>query len=419
MLGALRNLFHGRKSLPEDLTYEEARSVLEDQNRDSKLELAARSDAQPEILYYLATDESANVRRQVARNPATPHKANQLLARDSADEVRGELARKIARLLPDSDDAERAVMRDRALEILEQLAQDQLPRIRQILAEELKSSTAAPPALMRRLARDPVLAVAAPVLEYSPLLSDEDLKEIIALSSVKGALSAIARRAHVSEDVADSIANALDVPAVAALLANPNADIREDTLNFIIDNAASITDWHEPLVHRPNLSIRLMRRIATFVASSLIDAMVREHDLGAGDGEALLGKVRERIQTEAVDTEDKAAVQSTVIDLFNRGAIDEKFIIEAIEAHRRDAVIQALSLLSDLAVSDVEKILASKNARRIVALAWRSKLGMRTAFRIQSEVALVPHRQLVNARDGFDYPLSPAQMSALLEPFTG
>lgn len=419
MLGALRNLFQGRKSLPEDLTYEEARRVLEDQNRDSKLELATRSDAQPEILYYLATDESANVRRQVARNPATPHKANQLLARDSADEVRGELARKISRLLPDSDDVERAVMRERALEILEQLAQDQLPRIRQILAEELKSSTAAPPALIRKLARDPVLAVAAPVLEYSPLLSDEDLKEIIALSSVKGALSAIARRAHVSESVADSIATALDVPAVAALLANPNADIREDTLNFIIDNAASITDWHEPLVHRPNLSIRLMRRIATFVASSLIDTMVREHDLGAGDGEALLGKVRERIQTEAVDAEDKAAVQSTVIDLFNRGAVDEKFIIEAIEARRRDAVIQALSLLSDLAVSDVEKILDSKNARRIVALAWRSKLGMRTAFRIQSEVALVPHRQLVNARDGFDYPLSPAQMSALLEPFTG
>ncbi|MDA5192946.1 DUF2336 domain-containing protein [Govanella unica] len=419
MLKPLRNLLElwTPRSLPEDLSYEGARQVLEGREQSNLQALAARTDIQPEILYYLATHSAPDVRQAVAGNPATPHKANQLLVTDHVDEVRAELARKIARLLPDSDDAERTLLRDRTIELLEQLALDQAPKIRQILAEELKASTTAPKALIRCLARDPELAVAAPVLEYSPLLSDEDLKEIIAFSSVKGALSAIARRGLVSESVVEGIAAALDVPAVAALLANPQADIREDTLNFIIDNAAAIEDWHAPLVLRPNLSLRLMRRIAGFVASSLIEVMVRAQDIAPEDGAVLLNRVRERIQSEPLGAEDKLQVQATVTDLFVRGAIDEKFIIDAIDGQRRDALCQALALLADLAAPDVDKIFESRNARRIVALAWRAQLSMRTAFRLQAEVAHVPHRQLVNARDGVDYPLSPAQMAALMEPF--
>src|SRR3546814_884466 len=131
MLGSLRNLFQGRKSLPEDLTYEDARAILEDQNHASKLELAERAEVPPEILYFLASDESEAVRRQVAKNPATPLRANKLLVEDAADSVRAELARKIARLLPDSDDRDRAATRERAIELLEQLARDQLPKVRE------------------------------------------------------------------------------------------------------------------------------------------------------------------------------------------------------------------------------------------------------------------------------------------------
>lgn len=43
---------------------------------------------------------------------------------------------------------------------------------------------------------------------------------------------------------------------------------------------------------------------------------------------------------------------------------------------------------------------------------------MRTAFRIQAEVAYVPHMQLITARNGVDYPMSPAQMQELMEPYS-
>lgn len=416
MFDRVMNFVRGRAPLPEDIKYEDARAILEEQNRSAKRELAVREDIEPEILYYLASDDSPEVRRRIARNPATPHHADRILAADNDDEVRCELARKISRLLPDLDPLSQSKLMERTIEVLEMLALDQLDRVRQILAEELKETAKAPPKLIRKLADDQIIEVCGPVLEYSPLLSDDDLKEIIALGKVKGALAAIARRGAVSEPVADAIAASLDVPAVSALLANPNAQIREETLDAIIDNAADITDWHEPLVRRPNLSIRLMRRIATFVASSLVQVMVEENDLGAGDGAALLGRVRERIENEDIDAADQASVAETVADLHARGAIDDAFIVDAIKKGQRDVVIHALSLMADVYLDDIREMIRVRNARRLTAAAWRAGLAMRTAFRIQKDVALIAPKDLINARDGFDYPLSEAQMDGLLDP---
>lgn len=402
-----------------DPRYREALRILEEENGAGKLALARRVDVAPEILYYLATDDAPAVRQMVAANPATPHHANKILAEDGEQEVRAELARKIARLLPDSGQDERVATRERLIEILETLARDQATLVRRIIAEELKQSLVAPRELIRKLAEDGEYPVCAPVLEYSPLLNDDDLKEIIALTRVKGALAAIARRAAVSAEVADCIAASLDIPAVAVLLANPHAHIREETLDLIVDHAADVANWHEPLVKRPNLSLRLMRRIAGFVAAALVEEMVRVQDLSPDDGDALLTRVRRRLQEQAVDAEEEATRSAAVQQLYARGAINEQFIIDALDRRQREVVIQALGLLAMINMEDARRIITRRNPQRVTALAWKAGLSMRTAFRIQAEVALVPHRQLLFARDGFDYPLSEVQMTALLEPYTG
>ncbi len=417
MFEKVRGLVSRKGTSARDLSYEQARDVLEKENQEAKLGLADREDIEPEILYYLATDDSAAIRQRIAKNPAAPHHADRILAADNDDEVRCELARKIARMLPDLDADSQAALMERTIEVIEMLAQDQLPKVRAIVSEELKSTTKAPKKVIRKLAEDDVLEVCSPVLEYSPLLSDEDLREIIAFTKVKGALTAIARRQNISESVADAIATSLDVPAVAALLTNDSAQVREETLDAIIDNAAEVTDWHEPLAHRPNLSVRVIRRIASFVASSLIQLMIEENDLGAGDGAALLGRVRDRIEDEKVDAEEEASIAGVVRDLHERGALDDKFIVDTIDKGQRDVAIHALSQLSGVTVDDIREMLRLKNAKRLIALCWRAGLTMRTAVKIQKDLAKVAPKALVNARNGVDYPMSNAQMDAMLEPY--
>ena len=69
MLGFLKRLLNV-KELPEKLSYEEARAVLESHKKQLEDELAERTDAEPEMLYYLAERGAPKVRRKVAANPA-------------------------------------------------------------------------------------------------------------------------------------------------------------------------------------------------------------------------------------------------------------------------------------------------------------------------------------------------------------
>jgi uncharacterized protein (DUF2336 family) len=213
-------------ALPEHLTYSEARAVLESHSTELESELARHPDAEPEMLYYLAERGNPGTRRAVAAHPATPAAANRFLADDVDPEVRAELARKIGRLLPDLLASERERVCELTLETLDRLARDQLPRVRAILAEEIKSLDCVPKHVVDMLAHDVEETVNAPILEFSPLLSDNDLLEIVASARAQSALAAVARRRGISEDVSHAVVATLDIPAVAALLANPDASLR-------------------------------------------------------------------------------------------------------------------------------------------------------------------------------------------------
>ena len=126
MLGKIFNTIFKRSNLPETMTYEEARAVLESESDSAKLELAAHQDARPEMLYYLAEEADDEIRALVASNPNTPLHADRILAEDSTDDVRTELARKIGRLVPGLSPDETTKLREQAIEILEILASDSL-----------------------------------------------------------------------------------------------------------------------------------------------------------------------------------------------------------------------------------------------------------------------------------------------------
>ncbi|MFQ5958756.1 MAG: DUF2336 domain-containing protein, partial [Alphaproteobacteria bacterium] len=346
-----------------------------------RAQLAARPDVRPEILYYLVDDESPAVRRALAANGKTPRQADRLLAEDADGEVRCDLAFKIGRLTPQLSDEQKDHLRKLALESLDVLAQDQLPRVRQIVAEEIKQCGNVPNHIVQRLARDVELIVAAPVLEYSPLLSDDDLLEIIASEPVQGALSAISRRESVAPTVSDAVAGSGDADAIAALLGNASAQIREETLDRIIDQAPNEERWHKPLVERPGLSVRAVRHIASFVALSLLHVLEKQHDLPPEAAEAVRKAVAQRIEKSGAGAEMVTAVDARA--LFEAGLLDDEAILDALNRRDHDFVKDGVALRSGLSLPIVEEVLASQSAEAVTALAWAAGLGMPTAIQMQ------------------------------------
>ena len=413
----IRRLFKRKRGADAGaVDYEEAKRQASEETVAERRELARRADVQPEILYYLAEDESPEVRRGIAGNQATPRQADVILAGDTDDQVRCDLALKIARLLPDLKPDEQTRVRELTLQALEILAQDELPRVRQILSEELKHADYAPVEVVERLAHDIELVVAAPILEYSPLLSDDVILEIISSGPVQGALNAIARRERVAAPIADAIVATADIPAVASLLANSNAQIREETLDQIIDGAPELQVWHEPLVRRDALSQGALRRISNFVTSSLLSILKERSDLDEETVRHVAGAVKRRLEEESKsDVSDLS--RSRAEQMHADGKLTDDLISAEIEKKNHEFIVNAIALMAGTDLNRVRTILESRSGKSVTSLAFCAGLTMPTAMQLQNKVAKVPAHTRVTAKKGGDYPLSEDEMSWHVEFF--
>jgi uncharacterized protein (DUF2336 family) len=400
--------------LPEKLQPKDVVELLEQRGHEAREALAARDDAAPEVLFFIASEGNAPARRLVAANPSTPAHANRLLADDRDDEVRTELARKIGRLMPNLPGEASEKIRSLTVETLERLARDQLPRVRQVLAEEIRLLDCVPKHVVKALARD-VESVAAPILEYSPLLSDADLIEIISSAEAHFTLTAIAKRRPLSASISEAIAEALHVPAVSALLANSSAEIRQQTLEKIIDHGSRIREWHLPLVLRNDLSQRAIRRLSGFVSAALIQRLADRHGLDEETRSLLAKHLRERLNEE--DHAGDSATVAEVERLYRAGKLNDVTVEGAAEAGRREFVVVALAKLTRVQSDTVRRMLDAGTAKPITALVWRAGLAMRTCFKIQTFVMRLPARELLPARGGIDFPLSEGEMRWHLDYF--
>jgi uncharacterized protein (DUF2336 family) len=396
----------------ETLDSRTALDILESRTREAQDLLARRSDAGPEVLHYLAVNGAPATRAAVAANPGASAATNRLLADDGEADVRCELAVKIARLLPGLSAPEGAHIFDLTIQTLEALARDAAVTVRALLAEEIKSLNCVPPAIVKQLALDAESVVAAPILEYSPLLSDADLMEIIACAQANEVLTAVARRKPLSEDVSAAIVKSLDIPAVTALLVNPDARIRKETLESILEQAEEVSDWHLPLALRADLSARAIRRIAGFVGATIIERLAARHDLSDATRQHLSRELRLRLAetdlVQGVSPTVKAA--ELVVKTKLAGKLDGAFLEQAAQSGNRELVMLTLAELAGVPVATVKRILAARNAKPVVALVWHAHLTMRVAFKIQTYVMKLPAHELLPARGGTNFPLSKEEM---------
>jgi uncharacterized protein (DUF2336 family) len=398
------------------IEYQHAKALAADGDPEARRRLAERADVQPEILYFLAEDRDAVVRAAIAANLRTPRHADLILAKDSDESVRERLAHKIARLAPDLSKVEHAQIRDLTYELLAILSADRTKRVRQIVAEAIRELTDAPVDIIRALARDVEIEVAGPILEHSPLLSDVELIEIITSKPIQGALASIGRRRRMGMKLSDAlVAAAIAAPdgalMVAALLKNNDAEIGDETMARILDLAPERGDWHEPLVQRPVLPASMLRRLAGFVSKALCAALVRRAASDPATAAAIAQTVERRLHMEGFAAEeDKQEIAPADLP---RG---DAAISAAIKGGEMSAVAGALARDSGFAAPSVRRVLASGNAKAIVALAWKAGYPVSLAVALQKDPGKIPASQVLQPGDGpRGYPLDDAELEWQLD----
>ena len=408
------------------ISYEEARHLARSGNIEERRAIASHSETRPEILYFLADDPDSEIRRCIAANAATPHQADFHLAQDTNDEVRCVLAAKISNLFPQVSRIEQDTMRRAILDVIEVLATDEASRVRAVVADAIKGLPDVPHHLVLQLANDPVLQVCVPVLEYSPILTNDDLLALIKSDPVQGALSAIARRKTVDEDVSDAIAGTDDQDAIADLLANPSAQVREETLDMLVDRAPNVESWHAPLVAMPKLPAGPAKKIAGFVAQSLLDSLGSRTDLPPETITAVAEAVKCHLAsaTASPAKTHKLSVQKNdsqrrAITLFEADALDDQAIRQAIFNGDSRFVQTALELLSGIAADTVDQVFRARSGQAVVALCWKAGLDMQIAMQIQSTVLKFEPADVLRSSNFDTFPMSPEDMEEKLAFFAG
>jgi len=401
-------------------TYEKARKIASSGSVKERQKLAAHEDLEPEILYYFATDDAPEVRREVAENRGAPLQADIILSTDPDEEVRCELAFKIGRLVPELDPDESEQLTEMALEVLEVLANDELPRVRAIIAEELKSAENVPKRIVRHLAEDLEEIVSVPILEYSPLLSEADLLEIVARGMKGRALVAVARRRNVSEPVVDAVVAKKNKNATQALLENKNSVISERTFDKISDEAEDNKEWHNAMVYRDGLPVRTVMRIATFVSAALMERLIEKNSKQKDLVEQLRKTVRERIENGELSEDDDdgivPAVDRAEAD-HKQGKLNEEKIDSALGEGDNAYVRYALILLTGLPKETVGKMLNTGSSKAITALVWKAGLSMAMAVQIQQKIGRLSGKKVLQPTSDGGFPLTKDDLDWYMESF--
>ncbi|MBL4720229.1 MAG: DUF2336 domain-containing protein [Alphaproteobacteria bacterium] len=424
----LKWMFGGKKKSQQKAApdYEQSKQISATGDAKARQKLAAHEGLQPEFLYYFATDKAPEVRRSVAANTSTPLQADVILSRDPDEQVRSELGRKIGALLPDLSEAQGDRVKILIHQIVETLAKDEMPRVRAVIAEEIKLLDNIPPRIAKMLAEDAEAQVAAPILQYSPLLSGDDILEIVSESLNAESLVAVARRDNIEENVVRAVIESDETLAITALLENKTALIGDSLMDKIVDLAEPRKDMHEPLVSRGGLSSSFVQRIAGFVSASLLDPLIKNNSLVDDElAEKLRESVAKRLTEETPVEEDRKRPEPQPLPDFGgeeapeftrakqmheKGELTAKVFRAALEKGETLFLAYGLCMAADVPAKSIEKVFETQNAKSIMAIAWHCELGVEFAVNLQRDIWEIPEVDIVQADENGGYPMSEANL---------
>ncbi len=382
----------------------------------TRVKLAANAATPSEVLAFLVRDNDVPVRAALALNPSLPSAANMRLAHDGDERVRLLLARKIAAALPGLSEVEGEEIRERTLQVLSALIRDEAVRIRAAIAGVAAELPNIPRRVALHLAADAEVCVSEPMLRLSPLLSAQDLLELLATPPHCETTRAIACRANLPEAVSDAIAATVDSAAIRSLLINRSAAIRESTLDALVARSGDEPTWHAPLVARPRLADHAARALSEIVTGQLLKDLAARTDLGP----AVLATIQDRLALQLTKVapvpsrpEDDALLEAGR-KLDASGKLSEDLLLACLRGGELRKASAFLAVAAGVPLEAVDRAASLRNAKALVSLVWKAGFSMRVAAPVQTSLGQVSPRAVLGGV-GENYPLTVDEMTWQLD----
>lgn len=225
------------------------------------------------------------------------------------------------------------------------------------LSRRLAPVNNSPLELVRRLAADDDIAVAGPMLSFSPRLPDDDL---VAIASSRGQahLFAISNRSGLGEAVTDVLVRRGNRDVVRKVAGNAGARLSESGFSSLVRKAEADGDLAETVAQRSDIPDHLFRELlvrATEVVQKRLLAAARPET--QAEIRRVLAKVSDEVAAKAKPPRNYAAAQRKMRALSESGQLGEPELAGFARSKAYDETVAALAELSEVPIDVVDRLM--------------------------------------------------------------
>jgi uncharacterized protein (DUF2336 family) len=265
------------------------------------------------------------------------------------------------------------------------LLDDPSPLVRQAMSEVFARSPDAPATIVRALAADQP-SIALPVLEYSPLLIDADLVDIVATGTSDMQCS-IARRINLPSSVSAAIAEVGSAAAALELIENAYAELAPFSWDRIVERHGHLAAIREAMLLLEGLPAATRAALVAKLSNTLAQFAAARNWLSPERAGRLADESRERSTISIAARSRGEDMHGLVQHLRATGQLNAGLILRALLSGNLELFEAALAQLADLPLARVTALVHDRGNASLQALLIRAGLPESTfvAFRVALE----------------------------------
>jgi uncharacterized protein (DUF2336 family) len=278
------------------------------------------------------------------------------------------------------------------------------------LSQRLAPVENAPANVVRNLAEDDDIEVAAPVLSQSPRLNDQDLSEI-ARSKSQDHLLAITGRSAIGETITDILVARGNQRVVRAVARNENAKFSDRGFTTLVKRSQEDDVLAERVGLRKDIPEQHFKALLNLASEKVREKLAASVPAAQRDVARVVSGIANQIGTEAgVARRDYTQAQRTVIALQRTGQLSETSVRDFASSGRFEETVAALAAICNVPIDVIERLMLGERPDPVLILAKAAGFSWQTvkaAIIVRPSVIGTSPQGLAEALDNFDR-LSPA-----------
>lgn len=259
-----------------------------------------------------------------------------------------------------------------AKEIFRILAADAEVRVREALSEALNDCPDLPRDVAVALAHD-VNSVSLPMIMNSLALTDDDLIDIIR-SGEEEKQCGVAKRPSLSAAVSSDLAETGSETAIATLIANPGAEIPEDSLQSVLDRHGSRAAVQDAMAERARLPVAVSEKLVALVGDRLYDRLLSQKSISDRVATDIIMRMRSRLIMSLSSESDDERLRALVDSLHRNGRLAPALVIRSACMGDMRFFETAMAVRAGIPVENAIQLIQDPGGRGLAALCRRAEI---------------------------------------------